>query len=145
MSLQFYKIPLALTQAMAGSELSACDLESSIHQNLELIITTKFGEHRCDPSFGCEIWELDFELIVSARLWEEKLRQSLLRSISSHETRLSNTEITVAVSDIEKYNVLKQFTEIKKRVDIKVEGLVKKTGEAFFFHTNLFLSPLSVD
>lgn len=145
MSLQFYKIPLSLTQGMGGNELSPCDLETSIHQNLELIITTKFGEHRCDPSFGCEIWELDFELIVSARLWEEKLRQSLLRSISSHETRLSNTEITVAVSDIEKYNVLKQFTEIKKRVDIKIEGMIKKTGEPFFFHTNLFLSPLSVD
>jgi phage baseplate assembly protein W len=145
MSIIFYKIPLPLNSVMSGNELPVCDLETSIHKNLELIITTKFGEHRSDPSFGCEIWELDFELIVSARLWEEKLRQSLIRSITSHETRIANTEISIAVSDIEKYNVLKQFTEIKKRVDIKVEGVIKKTGELFFFHTNLFLSPLSVD
>jgi phage baseplate assembly protein W len=145
MSIIFYKIPLPLNNVMSGNELPACDLETSIHKNLELIITTKFGEHRSDPSFGCEIWELDFELIVSARLWEEKLRQSLIRSITSHETRITNTEIAIAVSDIEKYNVLKQFTEIKKRVDIKVDGVIKKTGEPFFFHTNLFLSPLSVD
>lgn len=130
---------------MEGKELPACDLETSIQKNLSLLITTKFGEHRSDPTFGCEIWELDFELIVSARLWEEKLRQSLLKSIAVHEPRLSSVEINVGISDVEKFNALKQFTEIKKRVDIGIAGLMKKTGEAFAFHTNLFLSPLSMD
>lgn len=144
-TMPFYNIPLSLTAVMSGGELSACDLETSIHKNLELIITTRFGEHRSNPSFGCEIWELDFELIISARLWEEKLRQSLLKSIMQHEQRLVNVELSVAISDMEKFNVLRQFTEIKKRVDIGVTGLVKKTGEPLRFHTNLFLSPLSVD
>lgn len=141
----YYKIPLLLHAVTEGRELPACDLETSIQKSLELIITTKFGEHRSDPTFGCEIWNLDFELIVSARLWEEKLRQSLLKSITSHEHRLTNVEINAAISDIEKFNVLKQFTEIKKRVDIQVTGQMKKTGEMFVFHTALFLSPLSVD
>ena len=140
-----YRIPLRLNDAMEGKSLASCDLETSIHNNLELIVTTKFGEHRSDQTFGCEIWDLDFELIVSARLWEEKLRQSLLKSITAHEQRLSGAEINVAISDVEKFNVLKQFTEIKKRVDIRITGSIKKTGEAFAFHTNLFLSPLSVD
>jgi phage baseplate assembly protein W len=140
-----YNIPLRLSDAMEGKSLPSCDLESSIQNNLALIITTKFGEHRSDPSFGCEIWNLDFELIVSARLWEEKLRQSLLKSITVHEQRLSGVEINVIISDVEKFNVLKQFIEIKKRVDIRITGLIKKTGESFSFHTNLFLSPLSVD
>src|SRR5829696_5307895 len=141
----YYTIPLQLSTLMEGRELPVCDLETSVHKNLELIITTKFGEHRSDPTYGCEIWELDFELIVSARLWEEKLRQSLLKSIIIHEQRLTNVELSVSISDMEKYNVLRQFTEIKKRVDIVVSGLIKKTGEPFSFHTNLFLSPLSVD
>ena len=141
----YYTIPLQLSVLMEGRELPVCDLETSVHKNLELIITTKFGEHRSDPTYGCEIWELDFELIVSARLWEEKLRQSLLKSIIIHEQRLTNVELSVSISDMEKYNVLRQFTEIKKRVDIVVSGLIKKTGEPFSFHTNLFLSPLSVD
>jgi phage baseplate assembly protein W len=140
-----YNIPLRLTDAMEGRELPACDLETSIQKTLELIITTRFGEHRSDPTFGCEIWDLDFELIISARLWEEKLRQSLLKSITSHELRLAGAEINVAINDIEKFNTLKQFTEIKKRVDIRVTGIMKKTGEPFAFHTALFLSPLSVD
>jgi phage baseplate assembly protein W len=145
MGIVYYKIPLQLTAAMEGGELPACDLDASIQKSLELIIMTKFGEHRSDPTFGCEIWNLDFELIISARLWEEKLRQSLLNSIISHEYRVTNVEIEVAITDVEKYNVLKQFTEIKKRVDIRVNGTIKKTGETFTFHTNLFLSPLAVD
>lgn len=140
-----YNIPLRLGDAMEGKSLPSCDPEASVQNNLALIITTRFGEHRSDLTFGCEIWDLDFELIVSARLWEEKLRQSLLKSILTHEQRLSGVEINIAISDVEKFNVLKQFTEIKKRVDIKITGVMKKTGEAFAFHTNLFLSPLSVD
>jgi hypothetical protein len=82
---------------------------------------------------------------VSARLWEEKLRQSLLKSITSHEQRLASVEMNVAIFDIERFNLFKQFTEIKKRVDIQIAGQIKQTGEAFAFHTALFLSPLSVD
>ncbi|MEJ7736636.1 MAG: GPW/gp25 family protein [Chitinophagaceae bacterium] len=145
MGIVYYKIPLRLSAAMGGDELPLCDLDSSIQKNLELIIMTKFGEHRSNPAFGCEVWDLDFELIVSARLWEEKLRQSLMKSITSHEYRLSNVEISVSITDMEKYNAIKQFVEIKKRVDIHINGLVKKTNEPFTFHTNLFLSPLSAD
>ena len=145
MGSNYYKIPLKLTAAMEGNELLACDLDTSIQKSLELIIMTKFGEHRSDPTFGCEIWNLDFELIVSARLWEERLRQSLMNSIVTHEYRLTSVEIAIAITDIEKFNLLKQFTEIKKRVDIQVTGSIKKTGEPFTFHTNLFLSPLSID
>ncbi len=140
-----YKMPLQLARVMAGGELATCSQVESITKNLELILTTRFGEHRSDPSFGCEIWELDFELIVSARLWEEKLRQSLLKSVITHEHRLSDTAVTVTVSDMEKFNVFKQFTEIKKKVDIHVTGIIHKTGESFSFNTNMFLSPLSLD
>jgi len=145
MSIVYYKIPLQLGAAIKGSELPTCNLSQSIAKNLELIILTRFGEHRSDPGFGCEIWDLDFELIVSASLWEEKLRKSLITSVVNHESRLSDVQIAVAVTDIEKFSVFKQFTEIKKRVDIGVTGIIHKTGEAFSFSTNMFLSPLSLD
>jgi phage baseplate assembly protein W len=79
MGVVYYKIPFRFKAVMEGRELPVCDLMTSVINNLELIITTRFGEHRSNPAFGCEIWDLDFELIVSARLWEEKLRQSLLK------------------------------------------------------------------
>jgi phage baseplate assembly protein W len=140
-----YKIPLQLHLPVKGQELPVCNLKQSISKNLELIITTRFGEHRADPSFGCEIWDLDFELIVSENLWEEKLRQSLLRSVTSHEKRLSNIQLSVQITEVEKFHLFKQNTEIKKRVDIQLTGTIQQTGEAFKFNSNLFLSPLSVD
>lgn len=145
MSIIYYKVPLQLNAVMEGNELPVCDLVQSISTNLELIIMTRFGEHRSDPAFGCEIWDLDFELIVSASLWQEKLRPSLLKSVSTHEHRLTNVEVDVAITDMEKFNAYKQSTEIKKRVDIKVNGIIRRTGEPFSFHTNMFLSPLSLD
>jgi phage baseplate assembly protein W len=144
MSIPYYKIPLQLNAAVEGKELQLVGLSQSITKNLELIITTRFGEHRCDPSFGCEIWNLDFEIIVSESTWEEKLRQSLMKSIGSHELRLSNIEINVKISEVEKQKNIKLTTEIKKRVDISLKAIIQKTGESFYFSTNLFLSPLSV-
>ncbi len=141
----YYKIPLQLGAVMEGGELSTCSLKQSVEKCLELIITTRFGEHRSDPDFGCEIWDMDFELIVSTTRWEENLRQSLLKSIITHESRLADVSATVVITDIERFNVFKNFTEQKKRVDIHVAGTVRKTGEPFAFHTNMFLSPLSVE
>lgn len=145
MSTIYYRIPLQLDTALEGNEMATCSLVESIKKNLELIITTKFGEHRSDPSFGCEIWDLDFELIVSENLWEEKLRQSLLKSIVTYERRLSDVQLTVAISEIEKFYLFKQYAEIKKRVDIHLAATMNKTGEAFRFTNSLFLSPLSID
>lgn len=138
-----YKTPLQFSKLLEGNELPTCSLFDSVTKNLELIITTRFGEHRCDPTFGCEIWDLDFELIVSENLWEEKLRQSLLRSVNCHEKRLGAVQLTVEITEIEKFHLFKKFTEIKKRVEIKLTGTLYKTGEPFSFKTNLFLSPLS--
>jgi phage baseplate assembly protein W len=138
-------MPLQLSGLLEGNELPTCDLRDSISKNLELIIMTRFGEHRNDPTFGCEIWDLDFELIVSENKWEEKLRQSLLKSITTHEHRLSNVQLKVEITEIEKFHLFKQFTEMKKRVDINLTGTIHKTGESFAFRNSLFLSPLSVD
>ena len=145
MSSIYYKVPLQLNAVMEGHALPTCSLAQSITQNLELIIMSRFGEHRSDPGFGCEIWDVDFELIVSATLWEEKLRPSVLHSINAHEARLSDVSVNIAITDIEKFNLFQKMTEIKKRVDIMVSGVIRQTGEPFGFRTNLFLSPLSRD
>ncbi|HTE02127.1 MAG TPA: GPW/gp25 family protein [Mucilaginibacter sp.] len=143
MSSIYYKIPLKLSNVLEGNELPACNISDSITKNLELIIMTKYGEQRSDNTFGCGIWELDFEIITSQNLWEEKLRQSLLESIKKHETRLSNVIIAVTITELQKQSFFKQYPEIKKCVEISINAIIKKTGVDFNFDTNLFLSPLS--
>ena len=109
MGIQYYKIPLQFSKVVEGDLLPVCSLIDSISKNLELIIMTKYGEHRSDPTFGCGIWDLDFELIVSQETWSGNLRQSLEVSIKKHEPRISNITISVSISDIKKPYFAKQF------------------------------------
>jgi phage baseplate assembly protein W len=143
MSIIYYKLPLQLSKVLSGNEMATANLSDSITKNLELIVMTKYGEHRSDHTFGCGIWELDFEIIASQNLWEEKLRLSLISSIKKHETRILNITIAVTITEIQKQYFFKQYPEVKKCVEISISGSIRKTGTEFTFNTNLFLSPLS--
>lgn len=141
--MSLYKKPLLFNQLLRGRDLETQDLGASISQYLELIIFTRFGEHRFKPDFGCEIWELDFELIVSESTWEEKLRQSLLKSITAHEQRIYDVNLDVRIKEVNKFYPLRNISEIKKRVEIVVTGRIQQTGENYMFSTALYLNPLS--
>ncbi len=141
----FYKYPLQLDSLMLGKEAATLDLPSSISKNIELILMTRHGEHRSDPTYGCEIWDVDFELIVSRSYWEKKLCDAIQSSIVTHEPRLSSVDVTVLLSDVEKINIIYKYPEIRKKVEIKLKATIKKTGEPFHFTAGLFLSPLSLD
>jgi phage baseplate assembly protein W len=143
MSENFYNKPFRFRSLFAGGGLQPTDLGKSISNHIELIIFTRFGEHRFHNDFGCEIWDLDFELIVSESIWEEKFRKSLLKSITDYEFRIYNTAVEVRITEVENIYPLRKITEIKKKVDISVRALIKTTGEKYFFNTALFLSPLS--
>jgi len=138
-----YNKPFRLKNILENKDLTEADLGKSISQNIELIIFTRFGEHRHNRNFGCEIWDLDFELIVSETTWEEKFRQSLLRSITEYERRLYQVEVEINMTEVEKKFSMRNVTEIKKKVDISIWGKMNITGEKYYFNTGLFLSPLS--
>lgn len=139
----FLNKPFKIGKILTNSHLEEVDIGRSISNNIELIIFTRRGEHRFNPEFGCEIWDLDFELIVSEVLWEERFRKSLLKSVTDYEKRIVNVSITVKISEVEKFFPIRKVTEIKKKVLIQVEGRMKETNERYHFSTSLFLSPLS--
>jgi phage baseplate assembly protein W len=138
-----YKKPFKLNNIFNGQDIDKQDVGGSISQYIELIIFTRYGEHRFKPDFGCEIWDLDFELIISESMWEEKLRQSLLRSITQYEKRIYDVHIDVHIKEVNKFYPLRNVSEIKKKVEIVVSGKMQQTGENYVFTTSLFLSPLS--
>ncbi len=143
MSTSFYKKPFHFARLFSNQPLETCDAGISISQHIELIIFSRFGEHRFNPAFGCEVWELDFELIVNQAMWEDKMSQSVKRAVRDQEKRLYEVDAFISVSDVEKVFPLRRMTEIKKKVDITVTGRLTATGENYVFVTALFLSPLS--
>jgi len=143
MDIEYYKYPLDLKRIFQQKKLQKCTLGDAISQNLQLIILSHNGEHRYNPSLGCEIWDLDFDLILSLRIWEEKLRNSLLHAIEKNEKTLEKVEVSVAVSEVENTFNSNQYVSIKRQVDIQVHAILKETGEKYYFQTKLFLSPVS--
>lgn len=139
---QLYNKPFRLKNILADKELEVTGSGRSISQHIELIIFTRYGEHRYNSNFGCEIWDLDFELVVSERIWEEKFRQSLLRSVTTYEARLYQVTVDVSMSEVEQFFFGRNVSEIKKKVEISVNGIIQATGERYAFNTSLFLSPL---
>ena len=139
----FYKYPLQFSKLFKIDDLQRCGLGESISQNLQLIITSHYGEHRYNPVYGCEIWEMDFDLIMSLKVWEEKLRKSLERAILENEKRIEKADIEVKISEVERKFDAAKLASIKRKVDIYMRASIVSTGESFRFHTDLFLSPIS--
>ena len=63
MSFQFYNIPIKFSDLTEKKELAKIGLGESISRLIHLIAITHFGECKFDDTFGCEIWEHDFENI----------------------------------------------------------------------------------
>jgi len=140
---EFYKFPLELNRIFNYDQLLRCGLGESISQTIQLIIFSFNGEHRNNYTLGCQIWDLDFDLIMSVRIWEEKLRMSLLDSILENVINIENVDIDVKVSEVITTSIGNPHPAIKRHVDISLNAILKQTGENYHFQTSLYLSPIS--
>jgi len=142
----YYELPIDFKLLISkNGELATCDLKQSIAQNIYLIITSKYKENRFDDSYGCELWDMDFELVANENMWMERIRKSVYNSVIKHEPRLYDVIVDIDIILDESITTLKSTKSVKKRLTIYVKGSVTQTGEAFAFNTNIYLSPLSLD
>jgi len=126
--------------------LARCTLEESIQQNVLLILLTHFEEYRYDHSFGCSLWDQDFELLPSANIWKEHLQRSIQESLANHEPRLQNIKIRVALEEVPfTHPEDKKVRRIKKRIGVEILASIGLTGEPFSHAETLFFSPISLD
>lgn len=146
MEAKLYQMPLAFgTLMQRGKELPSVNLGTSIAQNIFLIVSTKYKEHRFDPEYGCEIWERDFETITSPLVWQEEINRSILKCLARYEPRLENVTVDTQIEEQEHVHPTTRIRSVKKRVTANVRGVIKSTGEAFFCSPKLFISPISLD
>ena len=136
----YYNLPLKLDDIIQKNEHPKCSLPESIARLIHLITITHFGECKHDESFGCEIWENDFEVITNTQLYKDRLSKSLKKVIEKHEPRLSGIRVSVQMEQID-YRVKNQRTKI--RIQLNVRGMLTKTNESFSFSENFFIGPLS--
>lgn len=153
----YYKLPLRFDLLISEDkanhavrqDLPKCkDLGESIFQNVHLILMTSFGEYRLDNSYGCSIWENDFENIVSINKWKEEMKGRIKDVIERHEPRLKSIKVDTNISESEIRlggGKKSKIQRIKKLVEVRVSGKVVSTNEPFECVDRLYVSPLSLE
>ena len=123
-----------------------CTLKDSIAQRIHLILITNLNEFRYDTNFGNKMWDHDFENIPNINQWKDTMSKSIKEAIIKFEKRLLNVKATLELTEEEFINREQQtFKKIKKRVDVKIQGNLKKTNEQFYFQELMYISPLWID
>ncbi len=145
--MEYYKFPLDLVRIFETNvrNLSKFSEKESIDQNIELILTTCPGEHKYDPEFGCRIWDLDFERVVSKSIWEEQFMKFIGDAIQKYEPRICEIAPSIQFFDTKKTYEFSGATSIRKKVDIRIDAKIISTGVKCCFYYSLYLGPLSSD
>ena len=136
----YYPLPLRLGSIIQKKEPSKISLQESISAWIHLLLVTRFGEFKNDESFGCQIWEHDFENITNSQKFKEDVTKKILQSLNIHEPRLTNIKLDLKIEQVE---VLLQNKRIKIRIGIRIQGTIKKTNESFDHFESYFIGPLS--
>lgn len=143
---QFYSIPVPFTRLIHCKSLPRVSLEKSIAQKIFLILLTHFEEYRFDYTFGCSVWDEDFEMLPRVNTWKEQLKRSIEESLNIHEPRLTNIQLGIKIDELPfTHPENDKIRKIKKRISVSIEGRLTKTDEPFKHAETLFLSPISVD
>ncbi len=146
MQAKLYQMPFNFGQLMQRNvELPSCNLGTSIAQNIFLIISSKYNEHRFDSEYGCEIWERDFETITNPIKWQEDVNKSIIKSLRSYEQRLERIDVDTVITEAPYVHPITRVQSIKKKIVVNVKGTIKTTGEPFAYSPQLFISPISLD
>ena len=145
METKFCKLPLdfgaLLSEDVENSRLVSCSEIESINQFIELLISTAPGEHAFDKEFGCEIFFLDFESIVSHTRWEGQFSEYITKAITQHEKRLTGVNVRVIIDDTTRQDNVFDAPAVKKRVQVYVT--LVHTGEKRCFYYVIYLGPIS--
>lgn len=138
----YFTIPIKANKLITQEEHDTCDLKQSIVYHIHLINTSYFGECSFDESYGCTIWDIDFDNLSSSNKVKEMIRESLIESLKKHEKRLSKIVIEVNIKQ-EEIPSLKNGITVKKKVTLQIKGKIKKTDEDFHYNEYFYIGPLS--
>ncbi|TAJ15421.1 hypothetical protein DMA11_01935 [Marinilabiliaceae bacterium JC017] len=137
----YYTLPIKFDLLTSLESHPKCSLKESIAQHIHLVATTSFGECQFDETFGCAIWEFDFDNTMTDSRLKEQLKESIQKALSKHEHRLKAVEVSVTTTQTE-LNV-SDTTRIKKKIDVVINARMAKTNEAFNYFEYFFLGPFS--
>jgi phage baseplate assembly protein W len=140
---QYYKLPLDFSRMLQKEDLPDCNLEESVSQHIQLLITTVLGENKDDPNYGCQLWDSDFDIRASNNEVKEQVELSIKASINRYEKRLSQIRVIAMVSQEEFPS--ETARKVKKKIKVTVTGVLARNKTPFNYNSFFYVSPLSYD
>ena len=141
----YYTLPLKTHQLQKKERHSLCDLKEGIAEHLHLILKTHLTEYRYDYAYGCFVWEQDFENIQSISKWENQLENLIKSAIKDYEKRLDNLLVKIKVEEPKDFGQRGDIpNRLKRRINITVSGMVRRTRELFQHQELIYFSPLTI-
>ncbi|TFH38086.1 MAG: hypothetical protein E4G95_04180 [Bacteroidia bacterium] len=140
MAKDFLQIPIQTELITSQKQLKRCSLNDSVADMIRLITITHFGENKEDESFGNELWDNDFETIDNIQAFKERLAESLHKAVIQHEKRLGSVKVIVGFEQVLTKVLNKR---VRQRIQITIEGTLRKTNESFTHSEVFFMGPLS--
>lgn len=138
----YFSLPFNSKSIITNKEHNKCTIKESISHFIHLLTTSYFGECTFDDSFGCSIWDVDFDNLSSVNKIKNEISDSLSNSLKLHEKRLAKINIEVSIRQ-EEITVQNESTIVKKKVSLQIKGKVKKTAEDFLYKEYFYIGPLS--
>ncbi|MFQ5499197.1 MAG: GPW/gp25 family protein [Candidatus Zixiibacteriota bacterium] len=87
--MEYLALPLVLYDGFLGRT----DLRESITHSVGLLISTRIGQMRFMPNYGCDLWEKEHSDLYTAS--RADIRASLRNAIGQFEKRLYNVSVSV--------------------------------------------------
>lgn len=141
----YFTLPISFKSLIENKQLGRCNIVSSIAQNINLMLISKYGENRYSPHYGSKIWDYDFENILSTNSWKEEISTSVKETLALIEPRLSNIQVKVESGQEEIILKKSAVYRIKRKVEFTITGFIVTTNEPFSYRERLLVSPLSDD
>lgn len=141
--MKYIKLPINFYNIAKGAKSPSCSMEESIAQHLYLLITSRYGEVSGNNTFGCDIWELEFNQLVKTHKWEEQVKSSLEKSILINEKRLKDVEVKISLTEVDYEFKNKGYSQVRRKADIHIAGLILENNQDFQFGMSLYISPLA--
>jgi len=138
----FLSLPLQLDLIPQQGSLQLCQIRQSIAHHIHLILTTAFGELASNETFGCGVWDADFDNLSSSSRLKDGLVRALVDAIKNHEPRLEHIRADLQLHQ-EELSAAGSNRRIKNRLDITVSGIMKGTNDPIVYKDHFFISPLS--
>lgn len=137
----YYKLPIDFKGIIEKKELIKISLEESIGQHIFMLMITSFGECKFDEHYGCEIWNIDFDLLKNDNELKTFITNSLKKSLVEYEKRIRIEDIQIGISQQNLGDFHKK--RIKKKIVVQIRGTILETNRSLHFENYFFVSPLS--